>query len=62
MNKISTILGLDEIYQKYDAFIIDQWGVMHDGHNGFENAIHCIKRLFDKNKLLFIISNSSILV
>ena len=59
MNKISTILGLNEIYQKYDAFILDQWGVMHDGHNGFENAIHCIKRLFDKNKLLFIISNSS---
>ena len=35
MSKVSTILGLKEIYQKYDAFILDQWGVMHDGHKSY---------------------------
>ena len=26
----------------YDNFIIDQWGVMHDGFSGYENDISSI--------------------
>ncbi len=43
----------------YDNFIIDQWGVMHDGSKGYEHAISSIEYLVKKNKKLFIISNSS---
>lgn len=40
-------------------FILDQWGVMHDGYQAYKNAIECVNELFNKNKKLVIISNSS---
>ena len=59
MRKVKTILGLKEIYNNYDTFILDQWGVMHDGDKGYLNAIKCVDKLFVNNKNLIIISNSS---
>ena len=56
---IKTIYGLSEIIDKYDVFILDQWGVMHNGKNGYLNAIKCIEKLYSKKKILTIISNSS---
>ena len=54
-----TINRLEDIYDNYDAFILDQWGVMHDGKSGYLNAIRCIEKLYSKKKILTIISNSS---
>jgi len=54
-----TITRLEEIYDNYDAFILDQWGVIHDGEKGYLNAINCIEKLYSKKKILTIISNSS---
>ena len=50
---------IKEIINNYDNFIIDQWGVMHDGVNGFKHAIDAIEYLKRNNKNLFVISNSS---
>lgn len=57
MSKI--INNISEIIDLYDVFIIDQWGVMHDGSNGYLHAIKVVDKLFNKNKKLIIISNSS---
>ena len=54
-----TINRLEEIYDNYDAFILDQWGVIHDGNKGYLNAIQCVEKLYSKKKILTIISNSS---
>jgi len=59
MNIPITITRLEEIYDNYDAFILDQWGVIHDGNKGYLNAIKCIEKLYSKKKILTIISNSS---
>jgi HAD superfamily hydrolase (TIGR01459 family) len=59
MIRIPTILKLEEIYDKYDFFILDQWGVMHDGNKGYLNAIECVNKLLENKKKLIIISNSS---
>ena len=59
MNIPITITRLEEIYDNYDAFILDQWGVIHDGKKGYLNAIKCIEKLYSKKKILTIISNSS---
>ena len=59
MNIPTTITRLEEIYDNYDAFILDQWGVIHDGKKGYLNAIKCIEKLYSKKKILTIISNSS---
>ena len=53
------IKSILEIVDEYDNFIIDQWGVMHNGTTGYKHAIESIDYLEKKNKNLFIISNSS---
>ena len=57
MSKI--IESISDIISLYDVFILDQWGVMHDGHKGYELAIHSVEKLIRENKKLIIISNSS---
>ena len=57
MTKI--INSINEIIDLYDLFILDQWGVMHDGIKGYNHAIKSIIKLIEKNKKLIIISNSS---
>ena len=59
MIAVKNISGLKEIFQNYDTFILDQWGVMHDGYIGYPEAIDCIADLIANNKKLIIISNSS---
>ena len=59
MSAVKNIAGLKEIFQNYDAFILDQWGVMHNGYAGYPEAIKCISNLISNNKKLIIISNSS---
>ena len=53
------IRSFSEILDKYDMFILDQWGVMHDGIRGYDHAIAAINNLINENKKLTIISNSS---
>jgi len=53
------INSFSEISDKYNVFILDQWGVMHDGNYGYDHAIDAVKHLIYKNKQLIIISNSS---
>ena len=59
MIKVKNISGLKDIWENYDIFILDQWGVIHDGEKGYSNAIECVDKLFVNNKNLIIISNSS---
>ena len=57
MTKI--IYNISDILSLYDVFILDQWGVMHDGYKGYDHAINAVKKLIKENKKLIIISNSS---
>ena len=57
MTKI--IDNINNILNLYDVFILDQWGVMHDGSKGYDHAIKAIDKLVEENKKLIIISNSS---
>ena len=57
MSKI--IQSISDIISQYDVFILDQWGVMHDGYKGYDLAINSVDKLIRENKKLIIISNSS---
>jgi len=57
MSKIIKSIG--DIISLYDVFILDQWGVMHDGYKGYDHAINTVEKLIKENKKLIIISNSS---
>ncbi len=49
---------LSEIYNLYDTYIIDLWGVMHNGIKLNERAIEVIENLSSKNKRIVFLSNA----
>ena len=59
MKNFRSIKGLIDIIDQYDVFILDQWGVMHDGNKGYAHAIRCVKKLYQHKNDIIIISNSS---
>ena len=53
---IQIINSFSEIIDKYDIFILDQWGVMHDGHHGYKHSIDAVKHLINNNKKISILN------
>jgi len=52
------INNISEIIEKYDTFILDQWGVLHNGGNAFEHSVETLNLLKKNNKKVVILSNS----
>jgi HAD superfamily hydrolase (TIGR01459 family) len=52
------ISGLAEIAADYDAFLIDQFGVLHDGRKLYPGALEALERLHALGKLVVILTNS----
>jgi len=53
------IQGVRDIVDDYDTFLLDMWGVMHDGSVPFDGVLECIQQLKAANKRMVILSNSS---
>ena len=51
--------GMDSLSKSYDSFIIDQWGVLHDGKKPYPGVTECLQKLKDDGKNLILLSNSS---
>ncbi|MDC1212299.1 TIGR01459 family HAD-type hydrolase [Pelagibacteraceae bacterium] len=49
---------LSEIFNVYDTFVIDLWGVIHDGINLKEKAIETISELKKNSKKIIFLSNA----
>ena len=43
----------------YDGYILDQWGVLHDGTRPYPGAADCLRRLHAIGKRIVVLSNSS---
>ena len=48
-----------DVANRYDGFILDQFGVMHNGKEALPGATECIDQLFAMGKKLIILSNTS---
>jgi ribonucleotide monophosphatase NagD (HAD superfamily) len=53
------VSGLRDIVDDYDSFLLDMWGVMHDGFNAYDGVIEAVKKLRELGKTLIVLSNSS---
>jgi HAD superfamily hydrolase (TIGR01459 family) len=51
--------GLFELMDSYDGFIMDQWGVLHNGVQPYEGVITCLNHLKQRKKQVMILSNSA---
>ena len=52
------ISGLRELAPRYDGFILDLWGVIHDGLAPLPGAIDCLQSLIDAGKRIVLLSNA----
>ena len=52
------IKGLKEIYDKYDVFFIDLWGVVHNGIHLYPGAIEVVENLYKLKKRFVLMSNA----
>jgi HAD superfamily hydrolase (TIGR01459 family) len=56
--KVKKLNHLVEIYNSYDTFIIDLWGVVHNGVKLNSKAIHAIENLIKNNKKVVFLTNA----
>jgi HAD superfamily hydrolase (TIGR01459 family) len=50
--------GLAEIVDQYDAYILDLWGVVHNGHAPYPGALDCMANLRKSKKQTILLSNA----
>ena len=50
--------GMAALADRYDGFILDLWGVIHDGVNPYEGAGDCLRHLRDAGKRCVLLSNA----
>jgi len=55
----TTHSSFSELIPHYDAFILDQFGVLHNGVSALEGAPECVAELHKAGKKLIILSNTS---
>jgi HAD superfamily hydrolase (TIGR01459 family) len=50
--------GVGAFADRYEVFVVDQWGVLHDGRAVFPSVVECLRRLLALGKQVVILSNS----
>ena len=51
------LTGFAPLAERYDGFVLDLWGVIHDGVNAFPHAIDCLRHLRAAGKRTLLLSN-----
>jgi HAD superfamily hydrolase (TIGR01459 family) len=49
--------GFAPLADRYDGFVLDLWGVIHDGVNAFPHAVETLKQLRTAGKRTLLLSN-----
>ena len=52
------ISGLSALVEHFDLFMIDQFGVLHDGTAPYDGTIDCLEKLKANGKGVILLSNS----
>jgi len=56
---LKLINGLEAIHHQYDAFLVDAWGVLHDGVQCYGGVIDCLQHLKHLRKPVIVLSNAA---
>jgi HAD superfamily hydrolase (TIGR01459 family) len=52
------VAGIGELAPLFDGFIVDQWGVLHDGTKPYPGALGCLETLRAAGKHIVVLTNS----
>lgn len=55
---LRVITGMRELAPRYDGFILDLWGVIHDGVAPMPGALECLRCLKERGKRIVLLSNA----
>lgn len=55
---IPILPGVSAIADRYDAFVLDLWGVLHDGVTAYPGARDCLEKLKAAGKRTVLLSNA----
>ena len=55
---VEPVPGVARLAEQFDGFILDQWGVVHDGTRPYPGAGECLRQLRERDKRIVILSNS----
>ena len=58
MATISAISGIAALAARYDGFVLDIWGVLHDGRQPYPGVLDCLARLRAAGKRTCLLSNA----
>ena len=58
IHSVRQLASLADVVDEFDAFIIDQFGVLHDGYKRYDKAVATLQMLVDTGKAVIILSNS----
>jgi HAD superfamily hydrolase (TIGR01459 family) len=50
--------GFSAVAERYEGFILDLWGVIHDGVRPYPGAVDCLRRLRSAGKRSVLLSNA----
>jgi HAD superfamily hydrolase (TIGR01459 family) len=53
---VRTLTGLSAIADAYDGFVLDLWGVVHDGVQPYDGALQCMRQL--RGRPVLLLSNA----
>jgi len=56
--ELQLIGGIREVVLRYDGFILDLWGVIHDGVAPMPGAVECLRSLLENGKRIVLLSNA----
>jgi HAD superfamily hydrolase (TIGR01459 family) len=52
------VSGLRDLVSDYDGYILDLWGVVHDGVNPYPGVLDCMAKLVEAGKRVVLLSNA----
>jgi HAD superfamily hydrolase (TIGR01459 family) len=55
---IRPVSGLRDLAADYDGYILDLWGVVHDGVNPYPGVLDCMAKLVEAGKRVILLSNA----
>jgi len=58
MTEIPFLTGLSALADRYDGFILDLWGVVHDGAEPYPGVPECLAALRQRGKKVCLLSNA----
>jgi HAD superfamily hydrolase (TIGR01459 family) len=56
---IALLSGVDPLIERHDGFLLDIWGVIHDGRKPFPGVLEALARIKGAEKPIVLLSNAS---